>query len=150
MNADERYMRMALDEAARARDLGDDPFGAVIVRGEQVVTGRNLVHTSSDPTAHSEVDAIRNAGAAWATIDLRGATLYTSFEPCPMCCGAILFSGIGSVIIGARRSAADASLGQYRVERLLELVGHPDQFTIRWDVLAAEAQRFYGTPSIGA
>ncbi|MBV9355861.1 MAG: nucleoside deaminase [Chloroflexi bacterium] len=150
MNDDERYMRMALDQAARARDEGNEPYGAVIVRGAQLVAGRNLVHTTSDPTAHSEVNAIRNAGAAWATIDLRGARMYTSFEPCPMCCGAIMLSGIGSVIIGARRTAADAALGQYRVERLLELAGQPDRFSIRSDVLTAEAQRFYRTSSSGA
>jgi tRNA(Arg) A34 adenosine deaminase TadA len=142
MSEDERYMRMALDEATRARDEGNEPFGAVIVRGAQVVPGRNLVQTSSDPTAHSEVVAIRHAAADWATIDLRGAALYTSFEPCPMCCGAIMLSGITSVIIGARPSA-DASIGQYSVERLLELAGRSHQFSIRSDVLSDEFQRFY-------
>jgi tRNA(Arg) A34 adenosine deaminase TadA len=143
MSEDERYMRMALDEATRARDEGNEPFGAVVVRAGKVVAGRNLVQTSSDPTAHSEVVAIRHAGADWATIDLRGATLYTSFEPCPMCCGAIMLSGITEVIIGARPSA-DASIGQYSVERLLELAGRSQQFSIRSDVLPDEFQRFYG------
>ncbi len=143
MSDDERYLRMALDEAARARDEGNEPFGAVIVRGAQVVVGRNLVQTTPDPTAHSEVVAIRNAAAAWQTVDLRGATLYTSFEPCPMCCGAIMLTGIALVFIGARPSAAGASFGQYRVERLLELAGDPDRFSIRSGVLAQEFQSFY-------
>jgi tRNA(Arg) A34 adenosine deaminase TadA len=143
MSEEERYMRMALAEAARARDEGNEPFGAVIVRGAQLVAGRNLVQTGSDPTAHSEVVAIRQAAAEWATIDLRDATMYTSFEPCPMCCGAIMLSGIGAVIIGARPSA-DASMGQYSVERLLELAGRPQQFSVRSDVLSDEFQRFYG------
>jgi tRNA(Arg) A34 adenosine deaminase TadA len=143
VNDDARFMRLALDEAARALDEGNDPFGAVIVRGDEVVPGRNLIHTTSDPTAHSELVAIRNAAAAWATIDLGGATLYTSFEPCPMCGGAIIFSGLRSVIIGARRPDEDRSLGQYRLERLLELAGAADQVTIRTDVLADESQQFY-------
>jgi tRNA(Arg) A34 adenosine deaminase TadA len=92
--------------------------------------------------------AIRQAAAEWATIDLGGATMYTSFEPCPMCCGAIMLSGIGAVIIGARPSA-EASIGQYSVERLRELAGRPRQFSVRSDVLSGEFQRFYGDRATG-
>jgi hypothetical protein len=60
-----------------------------------------------------------------------------------MCGGAIIFSGLRSVVIGARRPAEDRSLGQYRIERLLELAGAADQVTIRTDVLTAESERFY-------
>src|SRR5215510_6592387 len=93
----EYYMHMALTEARRARDEGNDPYGAVVVRASQFVAGRNCAATTRDPTAHSEVVAIRNAASAWSTLDLRRSVLYTSFEPCPMCCGAILVSGITSI-----------------------------------------------------
>ena len=150
MSNDEQYMQMALKEAAQARDEGSDPYGAVIVRGDVVVPARNLVATTSDPTAHSEVVAIRRAAAGWATTDLSGSILYTSFEPCPMCCGAIMVSGITSLIIGARRTADDdPPLGEYSVERLLDLAGRRHQFSIRSNVLAAECQRFYARASAG-
>ena len=79
-------MRMALAEAAEA----DLPFGAVIVRdGKVVARGRNLGLTTNDPTAHGEMVAIRRFVASHPAAELKGATLYTSGEPCPMCMGAI-------------------------------------------------------------
>src|SRR5580693_6244682 len=83
---DERYMRMAIEEAR----LADFPFGAVIVRDGQVIArGRNLGKTTGDPTAHGEMVAIRRAVAAHdGGKALKGATIYTSGEPCAMCMGA--------------------------------------------------------------
>jgi tRNA(adenine34) deaminase len=141
----EHYMQMALAEARRARDEGNDPYGAVVVRGSQFVTGRNCTATTRDPTAHSEVVAIRTAASTWSTLDLRGTVLYTSFEPCPMCCGAILVSGITSVVIGARPTLDASRLGTYSVEKLLDLAGRLADFTIHSDVLAEECKRFYAS-----
>jgi len=134
-------MRLALEEAAGALEDGNEPYGAVIVRDGETLTGRNECVTTHDPTAHSEVMAIRHAAAQWGTRDLSGASMYTSFEPCPMCCGAIMQSGIRTVVIGASRS--DTALGEYTVEKLLDLTGQLSGFTIRRDVLADEAQAFY-------
>jgi len=100
---DERFMRLALDEARQ----GDFPFGAVIVRDGQVLArGRNLGKTNDDPTAHGEMVAIRRCLTDYGSASLRGSTLYTSGEPCAMCMGAILaspyakLSFAGLVLIG--------------------------------------------------
>jgi len=95
---DERYMRIALAEAKRA----DFPFGAVIVgNGSILARGRNLGRTTRDPTAHGEMVAIRRVGAKHGGRALRGATLYTTGEPCAMCMGAILWSHIGRLVFAA-------------------------------------------------
>jgi len=95
---DERFMRMALEEARQAAR----PFGTVIVRDGQVLTrGRNLVRTNDDPTAHGEMVAIRGCLADHGSAALRGATLYTSGEPCAMCMGAIIWCGFGRLVFAA-------------------------------------------------
>jgi tRNA(Arg) A34 adenosine deaminase TadA len=95
---DERFMRVAIAEARR----GDFPFGAIIVRdGRLVARGRNLGRTTDDPTAHGEMVAIRRALAAHGSKALRGATLYTSGEPCAMCMGAILWCRFGRLVFAA-------------------------------------------------
>jgi len=143
------FMQLALDEAAAALDAGDEAYGAVIVRDGAVVTGRNECNTGMDPTAHSEVMAIRNAARQWRTPDLTGAALYTSFEPCPMCCGAIIVSGLRVVVVGARPATPEAVLGEYTLERLLDLAGLRNAFEVRDDVLASEAHAFYARASAG-
>jgi tRNA(adenine34) deaminase len=97
---DEGFMRIALEEAA----LGDDPyfFGAVIVRdGEVLARGRNLWNQQQDPTAHAEMVAMRRFLAAHGMEKLKGTTLYSSGESCPMCMGAIVWCGIARVVYGA-------------------------------------------------
>ena len=95
---DERFIRMALDEARQ----GDYAFGCVITRGDEVIArGRNLGKTNDDPTAHGEMVAIRRCLADHGSASLRGATLYTSGEPCVMCMGAIVWCGIGRLVFAA-------------------------------------------------
>ena len=95
---DEGFMRMAIEEARRA----DFPFGAVIViNGKVVVRGRNLGRTYGDPTAHGEMVAIRRFLDQYPPVRLRGATLYTSGEPCAMCMGAILWCHIPRLVFAA-------------------------------------------------
>jgi tRNA(adenine34) deaminase len=109
---DVAFMRLALDEAAR----GDYPFGAVIVRdGEVLARGRNLGIRERDPTAHGEMVAIRNFLAAHGPEKLKGATLYTSGESCPMCMGAIIWCGISRVVFGASIEQLAAKIGQIMV-----------------------------------
>jgi len=92
---DERFMRIALDEARQ----GDAPFGAVIVRDGQVLArGRNLGRTNGDPTAHGEMMAIRRCLADHGSAVLRGSTLYTTGEPCAMCIGAILWCRVSRLV----------------------------------------------------
>ena len=84
------------------------PFGAVIVRDGQIVAeGVNTVTTTNDPTAHAEVNAIRNAARALGSFTLTGCQLYTSCEPCPMCLAAAHWARIDAVFYAA--SAADAA-----------------------------------------
>lgn len=95
---DVKFMHLAIDEARRA----DYPFGAVIVRdGKVIARGRNLGRTDRDPTAHGEMVAIRRCLAEHGPEALRGATLYTSGEPCAMCMGAILWCHIGRLVFAA-------------------------------------------------
>jgi guanine deaminase len=77
------------------------PFGAVVVKnGEIVATGVNTVTSVNDPTAHAEVNAIREACKALGTFQLPGCVLYTSCEPCPMCLGAVYWVRLDSVVYG--------------------------------------------------
>jgi tRNA(Arg) A34 adenosine deaminase TadA len=110
--ADEPMMREALKLAATA----DLPFGAVIVRhGEILARGLNIGKRTNDPTAHGEMVAIRHFLADHGAEALRGTTLYTSGEPCPMCTGAIIWSGITRVVYAASIEQLAAVIGQIMV-----------------------------------
>jgi len=113
MNPDEKFMRMAIEEALIGIRAGHGgPFGCVITRdGEVVGKGHNRVLIDTDPTAHGEVMAIRSACAALGTIDLSDCTLYTSSEPCPMCKAAISWAGLGRVVYAASVREANDVLG---------------------------------------
>jgi len=100
------------------------PFGAVIVRGGEVVaTGVNLVAASTDPTAHAEVMAIRNACAALGSFQLDGCEIYSSCEPCPMCLAAIYWARCGRIFYGS--SAADAAAAGFDDAFLYEEITRP-------------------------
>lgn len=99
---DERWMRLALEEAAAAEALGEVPVGAVIVRGgELVARGHNLTHTNQDPSAHAEMVAIRRAAQATGHWRLLDCTLYVTLEPCSMCSGAIVLARIPRLVFAA-------------------------------------------------
>ena len=106
----EGHMRRAIALACESVAAGGGPFGAVIARGEEVVAlGNNRVTLNNDPTAHAEVTAIREACAALGRFDLRGYTLYSSCEPCPMCLAAIHWARLdGAYFAGTRWDAAAA------------------------------------------
>lgn len=87
---------------------GGGPFGAVIVKDDKIIAeGYNKVTTHTDPTAHAEVTAIRNAAKALNSFDLSGCTIYTSCEPCPMCLGAIYWAKISNMYYGNSKLDAD-------------------------------------------
>jgi guanine deaminase len=135
--ADERFMRLAIAEAAKA----DFPFGAVIVRdGDVLATGRNLGKTTNDPTAHGEMVVIRHFVAARPADELKGTTLYTSGEPCPMCMSAILWCGIGRVVFAASIDELATKLGQIMLTSRQVADAAPfATVAITGGVLAAEA-----------
>lgn len=97
-----RFMRAALDEAIAAQARGEVPIGAVLVLdGEIIGRGGNRTRETSDPTAHAEIVAIRQATAAIGNERLNGADLYVTLEPCTMCAAAISFARIRRLYYGA-------------------------------------------------
>jgi tRNA(adenine34) deaminase len=99
---DDEFMGLALDEARLALTHGDVPVGAVIVRDHQVIgRGHNRREIDSDPTAHAEMVAIRQAAQAVGEWRLEQTTLYVTLEPCCMCAGAIVLARIPRVVYGA-------------------------------------------------
>jgi len=135
----EQFMRIALEEAARGKAEGNVAVGSVIVQGDRVVArGRNLVISTLDPTAHAETVALREAGSALKRVEFVGCTLYTTFEPCPMCCGAILASGISTLVLGGRPRSAQRRWGEYTVERLIELAKRGGTIQVVTGVLTQE------------
>jgi tRNA(adenine34) deaminase len=99
---DEKFMRMAIDEARKALKEQEVPIGAVVVCGERVIgRGHNLVETLCDATAHAEMQSITAAAATLGGKYLKGCTLYVTVEPCIMCAGALAWSQIDRVVYGA-------------------------------------------------
>ncbi|MCY4537158.1 MAG: nucleoside deaminase [Chloroflexi bacterium] len=93
------YMQMAIEEAQATKAEGGSPFGAVLVRGDEVLgRGRNLMIQNNDPLSHGEMEAIKAAGLQESYAD---TVLYTTAFPCLMCAGAIVRYQIPKVIIGA-------------------------------------------------
>lgn len=139
-------MNEALAMAAEAVQAGDHPYGAVIIGPSGAITERNRVASTTDPTAHSEVSAIRAAAKAWGIEAVAGSTLVTSFEPCPMCLGAILEAGITTLVMGARRTIGEAPLGNYTVEDMLALTGRTSDLALSVCGLDGRVDAFYGLP----
>lgn len=104
---DKQFMREAIRLADESVKHGGGPFGAVIVKDGEIIAGSsNSVTIDHDPTAHAEVNTIRQACQKLGTFDLSGCTIYTSCEPCPMCLGAIYWAHIGRIFYGNTRKDA--------------------------------------------
>lgn len=130
------FMSHALAEARRAAQTGNYAVGVVIVRADEIVTrGATRVNTTRDLTDHAEMVAIRQACQKLGALDFTGFTLYTTFEPCPMCAGAILWGNFSHLVIGSR-FATFKLRHPYRVELLRDMVGSP--LTITSGILEAE------------
>lgn len=103
MTRDEAFMAQALELAAQAARAGEVPVGAVVVREARVIgRGFNRPITSSDPTAHAEIVALREAAAAEKNYRLPGCELYVTLEPCAMCVGAMVHARLARVVFGTR------------------------------------------------
>ena len=100
----EHYMSLALELAREAAENGEVPVGCVICdkSGNIIGRGRNRREENADATAHAEIEAIREAGAALGDWRLEGCSIFVSLEPCPMCTGAIINSRIPTIVFGAR------------------------------------------------
>ena len=132
----EHFMEMAIEEGIKGAEEGNSPVGSVIVQdGKVIARGHNLVTSTVDVTAHAETVALRNAGPATGAVAFPGATLYTTFEPCPMCTGAIVAARIGTVVLGGRNRPAGTPYGDYTLERLIDMVGFSDRINVVTGVL---------------
>jgi tRNA(adenine34) deaminase len=138
-------MRAALELAENAREAGEVPVGAVVVRDDEIIgRGSNRPISSADPTGHAEIIALREAAQALGNYRLAGCELYVTLEPCVMCSGAIFHARIARVVYGAadpKTGAAGSVVDLYREVRL----NH--HTTIEGGVLSEEAgallQRFF-------
>lgn len=114
---DEKYMRLAIDQAEIAGRIGEVPIGAVITdKSRRIISsGHNLRESTNDPTAHAEIIAIKKAGEELSSWRLDGATIYVTIEPCVMCMGAIILARIGRLVFGARDPKAGAVISVYNI-----------------------------------
>jgi tRNA(adenine34) deaminase len=118
--SDERWMQEAVAEALKAESAGEVPVGAVIViDGKAVARGANRNLLDSDPTAHAEIVALREAGRRVGNHRLLDATLYCTVEPCAMCAGAMIHARLRRVVYGAADPKAGAA------GSALEVLNHP-------------------------
>lgn len=116
MDRDQYWMQQALLQAKQAELAGEVPVGAVLVlNDEKVADGFNQPILSSDPTAHAEVVALRNAGQLMQNYRLLNTTLYVTLEPCAMCAGAIIQARISRVVYGAYDPRAGAVTSVFQV-----------------------------------
>jgi len=139
------WMAAALEQAARAREAGEVPIGAVIVLDGAIVgRGFNQPITSGDPTAHAEIVAIRQAARDLGNYRLTGTFMCVTIEPCLMCVGALVHARIGTLVYGAAEPRTGAVVSTVRGG---ELPGHNHRFEVVCGVREAECrelmQRFF-------
>lgn len=110
---DMHWMRLALTMAEKAYGLGEVPIGAVLVReGEVIGAGYNCPIAQCDPTAHAEIQALRDAGQNVSNYRLPESTLYVTIEPCTMCAGALVHARVSRLVFGAKEQKAGAVVSQ--------------------------------------
>jgi tRNA(adenine34) deaminase len=134
---DERYMRLALEEARQAPERDEVPVGCVVVHEGRVIgRGHNQREFLADPTAHAEVVALRQAAAALGTWHLEGATAYVTVEPCCMCAGALVNARVGRLVYGVPQPKSGACESLYSIPQDPRL-NH--RLEVRAGVLAEES-----------
>ena len=134
---DELWMEEALRAAQRALEAGEVPVGAVVVcDGKIIGRGWNRNITGNDPTAHAEIVALREAGAAIGNHRLAACELFATIEPCPMCAGALVHARINRLVYGADDPKAGA------VRSVMQVLNHPQlnhRIEVRSGVLAGRS-----------
>ena len=102
IKCDEKYMKMALEEAEKAGQRGEVPVGAILLKGDQVLAkDHNRCIELSDPTAHAEILVLRKGGEILKNYRLNDTVMYVTVEPCPMCVSAMVHSRISRLVFGA-------------------------------------------------
>jgi tRNA(adenine34) deaminase len=113
---DEVFMRLALDEAAKAASHDDVPIGAVLVKdGEVLAAAGNERELQQDPTAHAEILVLRRASEVLGSRRLEGTAMYVTLEPCPMCAGALVLARVSRLVYGAQDPRAGAAYSLYNI-----------------------------------
>lgn len=113
---DTSFMKLALEQARQAGEIGEVPIGAVVVHDNQIIgTGYNCREKLQSPTAHAEIVAIENASQALRSWRLAECDLYVTLEPCVMCAGAILQARLRRVVFGCLDPKAGAVISLYRL-----------------------------------
>jgi len=147
---DERWMRMALDVArSKGTDPASSPLGCVIVSGGRVLAAeRNQTQELPDATAHAEMMAIRRACEGIGEMELRGATLYSTLQPCGMCTMASIWSKVGRVVYGAGRDDVHAMYFEARHIDTLSFIAdaYRDDITIEGGCLRQDCATLYYPP----
>lgn len=138
----EYWMRLAIEQATSAANLGEVPIGAVIIQNDTLLAkNHNRTITNTDPTAHAEVLCIRDACQQLKNHRISNSTLYITLEPCIMCLGAIIQSRIKTIVY----SAADTKTGVFSNQlstRTLSLNHHPEHLG---GILSAESAALLNT-----
>ena len=99
---DEKFIKLALQEAKKSKEMNEVPVGAIVVMNDQIISlAHNQPISQNDPTSHAEIYAIRKASQNLGNYRLTGATLYVTLEPCAMCYGAIVHARIPRLVFGA-------------------------------------------------
>lgn len=134
---DVEAMQVAISEARKAADAGEVPIGAIAVADGYILgSGQNRVLRDSDPTAHAEIVALRQAAAVLGNYRLNGVTLYVTLEPCAMCAGAMIHARIDRLVYAAPDLKAGAA------GSVLEVLNHPQlnhQMKVGQGILAEES-----------
>jgi len=113
---DQRYMKMAIEQAGIAEENGDVPIGAVIVYKNQIIAkAYNQRQQLNDPTAHAEIIALTQAAAFMESWRLNGCTIYVTLEPCPMCAGALVLSRMDRLVYGCDDPKTGACKSLYNI-----------------------------------
>ena len=136
---DEEFMREALAEAQAASEDGEVPVGAVVVlEGAVIGRGRNAMIATSDPTAHAEIVALREAARVIGNYRLVGATLYSTIEPCAMCAGALVHARVKRLVYGANDPKAGAIETHFGI-CTTDFLNH--QVSVEGGILESECRR---------
>ena len=115
-NQDKIWMQAAIEQACNSNTFNEVPVGAVVVRNSELIgKGGNSPITSQDPTAHAEINALRDASRSIGNYRLPGAVMYVTLEPCAMCMGAIIHARLDRVVFGARDPKSGAAVSKYQI-----------------------------------
>jgi len=144
-DAQEDFLRQAIELARAARAEGNHPFGSLLTIDDKVVlTGKNTVFTDRDPTAHAETNLVADAIRRLSPEEIRRSVLYTSCEPCAMCAGKLYWAGIRSVVFALSSEQLGEIAGRNFLIPCTVLFAHAaEKVTVVGPLLLSEAREVH-------